>query len=76
MKRTKKFNGEKMSNKKRRRPVAVVNGEALDQEVIIRQRPLIEDYIRESGKVKFRKTKVFWSMNKKGNFDFTVEFYA
>lgn len=65
-----------MSTKRNRRPVLVITGEAIDQETIIRQRPQIEDYVRENMKTKFRKTKVFWDMNKKGYFDFSVEFYA
>lgn len=65
-----------MNTKHKRRPVTVINGEAIDQETIIRQRPLIEDYVRHDMKVKFRKTKVFWDMNNKGYFNFSIEFYA
>lgn len=63
-----------MSTKLKKKPVYTVSGEAMDQETIIRQRPLIEDYVRENVK-SFRKTKVVWSMNEKGFFDFSVLFY-
>lgn len=59
-----------------RRPVHVINGTAVDQETIIRQRSYIEDYVRENSGKKFRKTNVKWNMNNQGNFDFTIEFYA
>lgn len=66
-----------MSTKRRtRRPIYVINGVAIDQETIIRQRPLIEDYVRENSGKSFRKTSVKWNMNPDGNFDFSIEFYA
>lgn len=64
------------TKRKTKKPVYVIRGVAIDQEAIIRQRPMIEDYVRESMHKKFRKTSVNWDMNKEGNFDFTVEFYA
>lgn len=65
-----------MSTKyKNKKIVHVVDGEAIDQEAVIRLRPQIEDYVRQSGK-KFRKTNVTWDMNEKGNFNFKVFFYA
>lgn len=66
-----------MSTKRKgKKPVYVVRGVAFDQETVIRQRPLIEDYVRVDIGKKFRKTSVSWDMNKEGNFDFSVEFYA
>lgn len=65
-----------MNTKRKRRPILVITGEALDQETIIRQRSYIEDYVRENMNANFRKTKVFWDMNDSGNFSFSVEFYA
>jgi len=66
-----------MSTKHRsKRPVYTINGIALDQETIIRQRPLIEDYVRENSGKRFRKTSVKWNMNDSGTFDFNIEFYA
>lgn len=66
-----------MSTKHRsKRPVYTIKGEALDQETIIRQRPIIEDYVRENSGKHFRKTFVKWDMNDKGNFNFSIEFYA
>lgn len=64
------------TKRKTKKPMYVIRGEAIDQEAIIRQRPLIEDYVREDMHKKFRKTSVSWDMNKNGNFDFVVEFYA
>ena len=55
--------------------VYVVTGEAKDQETIIRQRPQYEDFARSIGK-RFKKTKLVWNMNKKGNFDFKLDFYG
>jgi len=55
--------------------VWILRGEAKDQETIIRQRPWYEDELRAMGKV-FSKTKLHWSMNKKGNFSFSLECYA
>jgi hypothetical protein len=54
----------------------VINGTAIDQETIIRQRSCIEDYVRENSGKQFRKTNVKWNMNDQGHFDFTIEFYA
>ena len=66
-----------MNTKRRsRRPVHVINGTAIDQETIIRQRSYIEDYVRENSGKQFRKTNVKWNMNNQGNFYFTIEFYA
>jgi hypothetical protein len=66
-----------MSTKHRsKRSVYTINGTALDQETIIRQRPLIEDYVRENSGKRFRKTSVKWNMNDSGTFDFNIEFYA
>jgi len=62
--------------RKTKRPVYIIKGEALDQETVIRQRPLIEDYVRTDLKKYFRKTNATWEMNTKGNFDFRIEFYA
>ena len=62
--------------RKSKKPVYVVRGTAIDQEAIIRQRPLIEDHVRNEMRKRFRKTSVFWDMNKDGTFDFSVEFYA
>lgn len=66
-----------MNTKRRnRKPVYTISGVALDQETIVRQRPWIEDYVRENSGKTFRKTFVKWNMNQEGNFDFTIEFYA
>ena len=54
----------------------MINGTAIDQETIIRQRSYIEDYVRENSGKQFRKTNVKWNMNDQGHFDFTIEFYA
>lgn len=59
-----------------KKPVYTITGEAIDQETVIRQRPLIEDYVRENSGKKFRKTSIKWNMNDIGNFDFKIEFYA
>ena len=64
------------TKRKNKKPVYVVRGTAIDQEAIIRQRPLIEDYVKTDMHRRFRKTSVFWDMNKNGTFDFSVEFYA
>lgn len=65
-----------MSTKfRKKRPVYTVRGTALDQETIIRQRSLIEDYVKTDMKKTFRKTSVTWNMNKDGNFDFSIDFY-
>jgi hypothetical protein len=64
------------TKRKNKRPIYTITGEAIDQETIIRQRPMIEDFVRENTKKHFRKTSVKWNMNSKGNFNFTVEFYA
>ena len=50
-------------------------GEAKDQETIVRQRPMYEDYVRERNNVNFSSSKIFWNMNKVGNFNFKMEFY-
>lgn len=65
-----------MSTKRRnKKPVYTVKGVAIDQETIIRQRGMIEDYVRQDMRKKFRKTSVSWNMNDSGNFDFSIEFY-
>ena len=65
-----------MSTKfRKKRPVYTVRGTALDQETIIRQSSLIEDYVKTDMKKTFRKTSVTWNMNKDGNFDFSIDFY-
>lgn len=53
----------------------VLRGEAVDQETIIRQRSWYEDVVRDAG-TKFRKTWLEWDMNKSGNFEFKLSFYA
>jgi hypothetical protein len=63
----------KQRNKK---TVYVVKGIALDQQTIDRQRPQIEDYVREDLKKKFRKTSVSWEVNKDKTLDFVIEFYG
>jgi hypothetical protein len=66
-----------MSTKRRsKKPVYTITGVAIDQETIIRQRSQIEDYVRENSGKEFRKTSVRWNMNKAGNFEFSIEFYA
>ena len=60
---------------RKKRPVYTVRGTALDQETIIRQRSMIEDYVKHDMKKKFRKTSVSWNMNDSGNFDFSIDFY-
>ena len=52
----------------------VLKGEALDQETIIRQRPWIEDYVRESLGKEFSKTKLTWNLMRNGNFKFRLDF--
>lgn len=64
------------TKRKNKRPVYTITGIAIDQETVVRQRPQIEDYVRENSGKHFRKTSVRWNMNKAGNFDFTIEFYA
>ena len=64
-----------MSMKQRnKKTVYVVKGIALDQQTIDRQRPQIEDYVREDLKKKFRKTSVSWEVNKDKTLDFVIEF--
>jgi len=66
-----------MSMKQRnKKTVYVVKGIALDQQTIDRQRPQIEDYVREDLKKKFRKTSVSWEVNKDKTLDFVIEFYG
>ena len=62
--------------RKSKKPIYVVRGTAIDQETIVRQRPLIEGHVRDEMRKKFRKTSISWDMNKDGTFDFSVEFYA
>ena len=65
-------------NMKRRtkKPVYIIKGEAIDQETIIRQRPIIEDYVRTDMKKFFKKTNMVWEVNEKENYNFRIEFYA
>lgn len=64
-----------MSQTTKKPTVFVLRGEAKDQETIIRQRSWYEDELRAMGKV-FSKTKLYWQMNKKGNFSFQLDCYA
>lgn len=51
-------------------------GSSVDEEAIVRLRPQIEDFIRESG-IAFRTTKLFVSYNaNQKTFDFEIKFYA
>jgi hypothetical protein len=63
----------KRQNKK---PFYIIEGEALDQDVIMRQRSRIEAYVREDLRKRFRKTNVVWNANDKGTYDFRIEFYG
>lgn len=66
-----------MSTKRwNKRPFYFIEGEAIDQEAIIRVRPQIEQYVRYDLKKNFKKTNVTWDMNDKGNFNFKIEFYG
>jgi len=68
-----KFNNNKRGG---RRPVYTIRGTTLDEETIIRQRSYIEDYVRENSGKKFRKTSLFWSIDKDGVSSFSIEFYG
>lgn len=61
--------------RKSRRSIYTVSGTAIDQETIIRQRPMIEDYVKVDMRKSFKKTSLSWDMNDKGNFNFTIDFY-
>ena len=66
-----------MSTKRwNKKPFYIIEGEALDQETIIRIRPQIEQYVRDDLKKHFKKTNITWDMNSKGNFNFKLEFYG
>jgi hypothetical protein len=54
--------------------VYCVFGTAKDQETIIRQRSAYEDYAKSIGK-RYSSTELSWNMNKKGLFDFKLNFY-
>lgn len=55
-------------------PDHVVDGEAKDQETILRQRPSIEEYIAETyGDIE--RTKLYWNMTEKGTFSFELHFW-
>jgi hypothetical protein len=55
-------------------PDHIVDGEAKDQETILRQRPSIEEYIAETmGNVE--RTKLYWNMTDKGTFEFELHFW-
>lgn len=61
--------------RKTRKSIYTVSGTAIDQETIIRQRSIIEDYVRVDMKKSFKKTSLSWDMNDKGNFNFRIDFY-
>lgn len=62
--------------KAKTKPVYVVTGEAKDQETIIRQKHLYEDYVSSTLGKSYSRTELFWNMNKSGNFEFRMDFYA
>lgn len=54
-----------------------VDGEALDQETIIRLRPIIQDYVKNDLNVYFKYSKLIWNKNKENdNFNFIINFYG
>lgn len=56
------------------KPDHVVDGEAKDQETILRQRKHIEDFVSSNfGDIK--ETKLYWNMTEKGTFHFELHFW-
>ena len=56
------------------KPDHIVDGEAKDQETILRQRKTIEQYIEDTmGPVD--RTKLYWNMTEKGSFEFALHFW-
>lgn len=55
-------------------PDHIVDGEAKDQETILRQRPTIEEYIADTiGPIE--RTKLYWNMTDRGTFEFALHFW-
>jgi len=57
-----------------REPDHIIDGEAKDQETIIRQRSHIEEFIADT-MGPFSKSKLYWDMTNRGTFHFELHFW-
>ena len=57
-----------------REPDHIIDGEAKDQETIIRQRSHIEEFITDT-MGPFSKSKLYWDMTNRGTFHFELHFW-
>jgi hypothetical protein len=55
-------------------PDHIIDGEAKDQETIIRQRQHIEDFVTENIS-EFTRSKLYWNMTESGTFQFELHFW-
>jgi hypothetical protein len=53
----------------------MVDGTALDQETIIKQRMQIEDYVRDNV-IRFDRTELYWNRTDDGAFEFQLHFFV
>jgi hypothetical protein len=57
-----------------REPDYIIDGEAKDQETIIRQRSHIEEFVKDTISP-FSRSMLYWNMTEKGTFEFELHFW-